>query len=231
MGSHGEHRNQSFRRGYAKNLRRFALKAQKAVSSGARKVPVEEEIIVGVVALVAIVLALVSLGRAQSLSERAAKTEKLLAELERNQPQAQSTAGKPSQSADVPTDAEKEQLLQSQRGLVSSVRVLELRAKEHDALLCALVTEDEARHLWNLSRGKSSSYELFDSTGAELRSLVRRGLIAKRGEFRIHELPHRFELDEHFELTEAGTILLDLRKTLEESDLRAQASLPPSRDS
>lgn len=190
----------------------------------------EEEIIVGVVALVAIVLALVSLGRAQSLSERAAKLEKLLTELEQRHRQAES-AVQSSQPTDVPSDAEKEQLLQSQRGLISSVRVLELRAKEHDALLCALVTEDEARHLWNLSRGKGSQYELFDSTGAELRSLVRRGLIAKKGDFRIHELPHSFELDEHFELTEAGTILLDLRKTLEESDLRAQASLPPGRGS
>jgi hypothetical protein len=120
-----------------------------------------------------------------------------------------------------------EALDRAMRGLASTVQVLEMRAQEHDALLCALVTEDEARHLWNLSRGLSMQYELLASTEIEMRSLVRRKLIAKKGEFKIHELESPFELTEHFALTDAGETLLELRKMLQSSDMAPATSLPP----
>lgn len=117
---------------------------------------------------------------------------------------------------------------QRRRTLESTVQVLELRAREHDALLCSLVSEDEARHLWNISRDASITYDSHPGVHDELRSLVRRGLVKKQGVFKIHELPTGFTLNKHFELSESGEMLLSLRKHLEESDTVAVAtSIPP----
>lgn len=114
------------------------------------------------------------------------------------------------------------------RQLKATVKVLELRALEHDALLCSLVTEDEARHLWNVSRDEPTMYELHEGLENELRALVRRGLLRKQGEFKIHELPKEFDLHDRFALTDSGEMLLALRKHLKVTDTRIQESLPPS---
>jgi hypothetical protein len=113
------------------------------------------------------------------------------------------------------------------RQLKATVKVLELRALEHDALLCSLVTEDEAHHLWNVSRDEPILYECHEGVENELRSLVRRGFLRKRGEFKIHELPREFDLQDRFTLTETGEMLLALRKHLKATDTRPQESLPP----
>jgi hypothetical protein len=112
--------------------------------------------------------------------------------------------------------------------LALKVQVLELRLQEHEALLACLVTEDEARHLWNISRGTPDVYESHPGVQAELRSLVRRGLLAKRSAFKIRELSGTFELSKHFLLTERGEMLLSLRKHLEAIDTREAESMPPS---
>ena len=132
--------------------------------------------------------------------------------------------------ADSASSSTNEALERALRGLSSTVQVLEMRAQEHDALLCALVTEDEARHLWNLSKGVAMQYQKLASTEMELRSLVRRKLIAKKGDFKIHELGSTFNLIDHFELTDTGETLLELRKVLEGSDLAPATSLPPPPD-
>jgi|GEM_PF-2841250 len=111
--------------------------------------------------------------------------------------------------------------------LESTVQVLELRAKEHDALLCALVTEDEARHLWNVSRKRATHYDLHSGVEAELRSLVRRGLLRKTHAFEIHRLDVTFDVCRYFELTDTGESLLTLRKHLECDDVRPNYSMPP----
>lgn len=113
------------------------------------------------------------------------------------------------------------------RQLRATVNVLELRALEHDALLCSLVTEDEAHHLWNVSRDAPTTYQHHGGLEEELRSLVRRGLLKKQGNFKIHELPNEFDLHDRFALTDTGEMLLALRKHLKSSDTRAQESLPP----
>jgi hypothetical protein len=114
------------------------------------------------------------------------------------------------------------------RALVSTVQVLELRAREHDALLCSLVSEDEARHLWNISRDQSILYQRHPGVEDELRSLLRRGLIEKKSEFMIHELPASFDVTERFLLSETGEVLLSLRKHLEASDtIAVRRSMPP----
>lgn len=113
------------------------------------------------------------------------------------------------------------------RQLKATVKVLELRALEHDALLCSLVTEDEAHHLWNVSRDEPTMYARHEGVENELRSLVRRGLLKKQGQFKIHELPGEFDLQDRFSLTDSGEMLLALRKHLQVSDNRPQESLPP----
>lgn len=115
------------------------------------------------------------------------------------------------------------------RQLASTVQVLELRAREHDVLLRAVVTEDEALHLWNVSRDTSTVYERHPGVEAELRSLVRRGLLKKSHSFKIHELEAKFDVLRYFELTEAGEVLLSLRKHLESADHRMKDSMPPRR--
>ena len=115
------------------------------------------------------------------------------------------------------------------RQLASTVQVLELRAREHDALLRAVVTEDEALHLWNVSRAEHTIYERHPGVETELRSLVRRGLLKKTHSFRIHELGSTFDLIHYFELTDAGEVLLSLRKHLEAADHRTKDSMPPRR--
>ena len=62
-----------------------------------------------------------------------------------------------------------------------------------------------------------------------MRSLVRRGLLKKTHDFKIHELDSKFDLVHFFELTEAGEILLSLRKHLETADRRMKDSMPPRR--
>ncbi len=111
--------------------------------------------------------------------------------------------------------------------LQATIEQLQQRAQEHDLLLCSLVTEDEARHLWNISRENPVSYDSHPGVQAELRSLVRRGLVSKRGDFKIHQLPSSFDLRERFQLTPPGKTLLKLRKHLEEKDTRAAHSVPP----
>lgn len=113
------------------------------------------------------------------------------------------------------------------RQLKATVKVLELRALEHDALLCSLVTEDEAHHLWNVSQDEPILYECHGGVENELRSLVRRGLLRKQGDFKIHELPREFDLKDRFALTEAGEMLLSLRKHLKATDTSPKESLPP----
>lgn len=113
------------------------------------------------------------------------------------------------------------------RQLKATVKVLELRALEHDALLCSLVTEDEAHHLWNVSRDEPVQYQRHEGLENELRSLVRRGLLKKQSHFKIHELPQEFELQDRFTLTDTGEMLLALRKHLKATDTRPQESLPP----
>lgn len=113
------------------------------------------------------------------------------------------------------------------RQLKATVKVLELRALEHDALLCSLVTEDEAHHLWNVSKEEPTMYQRHDGLENELRSLVRRGFLRKQGEFKIHDLPTEFDLQDRFSLTDSGEMLLALRKHLKVSDTRPQESLPP----
>ncbi len=113
------------------------------------------------------------------------------------------------------------------RQLRATVKVLELRALEHDALLCSLVTEDEAHHLWNVSRDEPMTYQHHGGLEEELRSLVRRGLLKKQGNFKIHELPGEFDLHDRFALTDTGEMLLALRKHLKVSDTRPQESMPP----
>src|SRR5690606_35214594 len=105
--------------------------------------------------------------------------------------------------------------------------VLELRVMEHDALLCSLVTEDEARHLWNVSRDEPTIYQRHPGVEAELRSLVKRGLLRKQGDFKVHELPGEFDLHDRFVLTDSGEMLLALRRHLKATDTRPQDSLPP----
>lgn len=116
---------------------------------------------------------------------------------------------------------------ESAKRLSTQLKMLELRLAEHDQLLSALVTEDEARHLWNVGKPDQAPYELHSSVEEELRHLVRRGLLKKTGDFRIHELPRQFQLCEHFEITDAGQLLLALRKHLKETDTRKADSLPP----
>ena len=89
------------------------------------------------------------------------------------------------------------------------------------------MTEDEALHLWNISRDTSTLYERHPGVEAELRSLVRRGLLEKKVNFKIHELSGSFDLLRYFKLTEAGEILLSLRTHLEETDRRIKESMPP----
>lgn len=113
------------------------------------------------------------------------------------------------------------------RQLDSTVQVLELRALEHDSLLRALITEDEALHLWNVSRNTPTIYERHPGVESELRSLVRRGLLKKKRDFKIHELDSSFDLLRYFQLTDTGEILLSLRKHLEETDRSIKDSLPP----
>jgi hypothetical protein len=109
----------------------------------------------------------------------------------------------------------------------SALAALERRVSSHESLLCALVTDAEAKHLWNLSLDESMTYQRHDGVEAELRSLVTRGLMTKGGAFNIHELPNAFELREHFCLTESGRQVLTLRKHLKETDLRPKTSMPP----
>lgn len=115
--------------------------------------------------------------------------------------------------------------------LVATVRALELQVSDHETLLCSLVTEDEARHLWNIAKDESTLYERHPGVESELRALVRRGLVRKRGTFLIHELAPRFDIREHFELTSSGHLLLGLRKHLEGADRRPAESLPPEASS
>ncbi len=111
--------------------------------------------------------------------------------------------------------------------LVATVRALELQVSDHETLLCSLVTEDEARHLWNIAKDESTIYERHPGVESELRTLVRRGLVRKQSSFLIHELPLSFDVREHFELTSSGHLLLGLRKHLEGADTKPAESLPP----
>lgn len=113
------------------------------------------------------------------------------------------------------------------KNLAATVKVLELRVLEHDALLCSLVTEDEARHLWNVSRDEPTIYQLHPGVEAELRALVRRGLLKKQGDFKIHDLPGEFDLHDRFILTDSGEMLLALRRHLKALDTRPKDSMPP----
>jgi hypothetical protein len=113
------------------------------------------------------------------------------------------------------------------KNLAATVKVLELRVLEHDTLLCSLVTEDEARHLWNVSRDEPTVYQLHPGVEAELRALVRRGLLKKQGDFKIHDLPGEFDLHDRFILTDSGEMLLALRRHLKALDTRPKDSLPP----
>jgi hypothetical protein len=105
---------------------------------------------------------------------------------------------------------------------------LRTRIERLEQLSCALVSEDEARHLWFLSRSTPVSYDSHAALQQELRSLVRRGLIGKRGDFKIHELGETFDLGEQFELTDLGRQLLVLRRHLERTDTRVADSVLPS---
>lgn len=144
--------------------------------------------------------------------------------LEQRLNEALANRGSESTASDAPpADGDGQKL----RALAATVQVLEMRAREQDGLLCSLVTEDEARHLWNISRGEPMSYDSHPGVQGELRSLVRRRLLAKSGDFKIHELPSPFDLLKYFQLTEHGEVLLTLRKHLEDDDLRAAQSIPP----
>jgi hypothetical protein len=185
-----------------------------------------------IIALGALVLALVALTKSQSGStqlEDALKSQRH--EHEQMQAELRSRLEELARQAPA-TEAPGPDLTgaqsQRKRTLESTVQVLEMRAREHDALLCSLVSEDEARHLWNIARDASVTYDSHPGVQGELRSLVRRGLVKKRGEFKIHELPSGFTVSDHFELSESGEVLLSLRKHLEASDSVAVAtSIPP----
>ena len=118
--------------------------------------------------------------------------------------------------------------------LVNDVKQLEQRldeAKEalddHSRLLAALVTDDEARHLWFLERGRPVTYEGHPALQQELRSLTRRGFVEKRTDFKFHQLDSSFQLLELLQLTNLGTRLLQHRKPLKAKDLEPAESLPP----
>lgn len=178
-----------------------------------------------IIALCALVLATLAWGIARSQAARAQRTMTILQSDQQIQ-----TDGMRETLAQVRGELERSSggvELQAFRKLAATVKVLELRALEHDALLCSLVTEDEARHLWNAARDESAKYDRHLGVETELRSLVRRGLLKKRFDFKIHELPSSFELREHFELSDTGEMLLALRKHLKETDIRMADSLPP----
>lgn len=177
-----------------------------------------------IIAAIAAALAFVGLTRSHKVGERQAALEKRFAELQNSMPPTPVSPAEPKPVTAPPFGEEERRNLSA---LSSSLQVLEQRAQEHDALLCALVSEDEARHLWNISHAMPMSYQRRSSTEEELRSLVRRGLIRKKSAFKIHELPAEFELTENFEITESGTILLDLRQALKEADQKPAQSLPP----
>ncbi len=187
----------------------------------------------GVLSLIALGVAALAWGSAQAQGKR---TQAALAVLKQEQDERfeqweaqESARAERSVAVPQPRDAPlpATQLPEHIGKMASSVQVLELRALEHDALLCSLVTEDEARHLWNVSQNERMTYELHSGVEGELRSLVRRGLLKKSGDFKIHELPASFELKEHFLLTDSGEMLLALRKHLKSTDIRRQDSLPP----
>lgn len=178
-----------------------------------------------VIALSALVLAFVVWGKSEAQARRA---QRAIASVQSDaQARGDELAKRLSQLESARPAFEGSIDEQTFRKLAATVKVLELRALEHDALLCSSVTEDEARHLWNIAKDEPTIYDRHPGVEAELRSLVRRGLIKKRSEFKIHQLPPRFALLEHFELAESGEMLLALRKHLKASDTRRADSLPP----
>jgi hypothetical protein len=163
----------------------------------------------GIIAVVALLVGIVALARAASGQTR------------------EGAHGNHASSGSGATDSDWQRVGEQVAQLQSEVAVLDKRVAEQDGLLGALVTEDEARHLWFLERGSSASYDSHPGLQQELRSLTRRGLIQKRGDFKIHELPSPFDLVESFELTDIGRSLLSRRGHLEKSDVEPSDSLPP----
>ncbi len=165
----------------------------------------------GIIAVVALLIGLVALARGSAGRTDAGERREEAA----------------SSGAKSASDERLERVTKLVSQLEAEVAPLGERVTENASLLAALVTDDEARHLWFLERGKPVSYDSHPALQQELRSLARRGFIQKRGDFKIHELQSPFDLLEAFELTSLGRSLLRRRSHLEQSDTAPSDSLPP----
>ncbi len=169
----------------------------------------------GIIAIVALVVGGIALARSSGRQGKEDATK------------ATSEVGPSARAVETAPPSINPELSSKVRHLESELATLEQQVAEHSSLLLALVTDDEARHLWFLERGDAVNYESHPGLQQELRSLTRRGFIEKRGDFRIHELHSPFNLVESFQLTSLGKTLLRKRQHLRQRDVAPADSLPP----